>query len=162
MTDARTVTLETRLDAPADRVWEEVERPRLLLFVSAPMVRFTPVAPTVLPERWDDGPHVVDMRFYGLLPLGRQTIDISRPPARRGVRQLRDAGHGPSIRRWDHWITVEPDGDGTLYRDAVTIEAGRRTAAVAAFAWAFYAHRQRRWQALVRAGFDYGKAGGAR
>jgi hypothetical protein len=54
------------------------------------------------------------------------------------------------IGRWDHWITVEPDGEGgTLYRDSVEIDAGFLTPLVGMFAHLFYCHRQRRWRGLA-------------
>lgn len=152
------VEIATLLDAPPDRVWAEVQRPALLMFVAAPMVRFRPVDPPTLPEVWADGPHLLAMSLRGVVPLGVQTIDISRPPPEGGVRFLRDDGHSASIRRWDHLITVAPDGDGTRYADRVEIDAGWRTPIVAAFARRFYAHRQARWRALVAAGFDHGAA----
>jgi hypothetical protein len=154
----RIVEISTHLDALPDRVWAEVQRPRLLFFVAAPMVRFRPVDPPDLPDAWHDGPHVLSMTLLGIVPLGRQVIDVSRPPPRGHTRFLRDAGRSASIRRWDHLISVAPDAAGTRYADRVEIDAGRRTPIVAAFAARFYAHRQRRWHALVAADFDYDAA----
>lgn len=152
----RTVELSCLLAAPADRVWEEVNRPRLLLHVARPMIRFAPIDPPRFPERWADGPHLVSMRLGGVLPLGRQVIEVSRPAPRDGARLLLDRGRSASIRRWDHLIAVAPEGDGTRYTDRVEIDAGPRTPLVAAFARRFYAHRQRRWRRLAASGFDYG------
>lgn len=69
--------------------------------------------------------------------------------------RMRDNGHGRSIPVCDHMIEVSPHGDGTLYTDRITVEAGVLTLFVAAFANRFYAHRQRRWRRLVASGFDY-------
>ncbi|KIT16509.1 hypothetical protein [Jannaschia aquimarina] len=156
---SRTIVISTRLGAEPDRVWEEVNSPRLLLFVAAPMIRFRPVDPPVFAERWADGPHEVEMYLFGRIPLGLQVIDISRPAAAGGKWRLRDNGRSASIPRWDHLIEVAAGRDGTIYSDTVTIEAGWRTPLVAAFAKRFYAHRQRRWRALVAADFDYGAVG---
>ena len=53
-------------------------------------------------------------------------------------------------------ITIEPTGDGrSAYEDRLDIDAGWRTPFVAAFAKAFYAHRQRNWKKLVDSGFVY-------
>jgi len=59
------------------------------------------------------------------------------------------------IKKWDHRITIDPSGTGTLYRDHVIIEAGVFTFFIWAFAQIFYRHRQRRWRQLVASGFDY-------
>jgi len=66
-------------------------------------------------------------------------------------KKLRDNGYSALITTWDHWITVEPDGErGTRYRDEVEVKAGLLTPFVWLFAQVFYRHRQRRWRALAR------------
>ena len=149
----RRVTLTTYLDAPPDRVWAAANTTSLLRYVAAPLIVFRPRSPSVWPERWADGEYVAAMRFFGVVPVGEQVIAISRPEPRGDVRYLRDDGRGTGIERWDHWITIKPDGAGTSYEDRVEIDAGARTAAVAAFARRFYAHRQGRWRKLVSEDF---------
>jgi hypothetical protein len=95
------------------------------------------------------------MLLFGVIPIGWQTIGIELPGAPTGEYRLRDNGHGPLIERWDHMIEIAPEGEGTRYTDRVHIEAGLLTPLVAAFARAFYAHRQRRWQRLVARAFRY-------
>ena len=152
------IEVETVLRAHPDRVWEEVRKPRLLLFVAAPMIRFRAVRPDTFPEIWRNGVYVTSLRLYGLIPFGRQTIVISYLEAIGETRRLRDDGYGGLIREWDHLMEVSPHPDGTLYRDTVAVEAGWLTRPAAAFARRYYAHRQRRWRALVAANFDYGRA----
>jgi hypothetical protein len=147
--------IATYLDAPADRVWEEMQRPRLLLHVAAPLMTFRPVDPPALGEVWRDGAHVVSLWLGGVLPLGRQIVDISRPPAAGDERFLLDDGRSPLVRRWHHLICVARDGAGTTYADRLRIDASWRTAAVAAFARRFYRHRQERLRRLAASGFDY-------
>ena len=107
-----------------------------------------------------EGDYRADMRLFGAIPMGEQTIGIRFPEgdgSGRGTERyvLRDKGHGSSARVWDHFIIVEHDGSGgTSYTDRVTVDAGWRTPFVAAFARAFYAHRQRRWKKLARSGFE--------
>lgn len=43
-----TVTVTSHLNAPPDLVWNEVNKPRLFLFVAHPVLRFIPVAPAIL------------------------------------------------------------------------------------------------------------------
>ncbi|MBU3030138.1 hypothetical protein [Paracoccus marinaquae] len=158
----RTVSLDTYLDARPGQVWDEVNRPRLLRFVAHPLIRFDPVDPAVFPDCWQDRDYLVAMSWRGILPLGRQTIRISRPPSRDGRRLLLDDGQSAMIRRWHHVVSVEAEGAGTRYRDRIEIEAGLLTPLIAFWARHFYAHRQRRWRSLVRAGFDYDRAESAR
>jgi hypothetical protein len=153
------VDLSTRLDAPIERVWDELQTTRLLVHVAAPMVRFTPIEPAALPERWREGRYRVRMTLLGVLPAGTQVIAISKAEAAgaSGPRYvLRDDGAGDLAKTWDHVITLEPLPDGaTLYRDRVEVKAGVLTPVVWLFAQAFYRHRQRRWRRLVGRGFSY-------
>ena len=152
------IELSTLLDAPPERVWEEVNRPALLRFVTRPLVTFEPLDPPAFPERWEEREYRVRVRQFGAAPLGWQVVRIERPTPVDGAFYLRDNGRGALARRWDHLITVEPAGPGrTRYTDRVDIEAGLLTPLVWAYAWAFYAHRQRRWRALVARGFRYGE-----
>lgn len=154
----RTVLLETYLNAPADRVWEAVNTPRLLAYAAWPILRFAPVTPKSFPDRWADGAYVVRLWFLGILPIGKQVVDVSRPVAEGPTRFIRDNGRSAIISRWDHLISITQDGAGTRYVDQIQIDAGFLTPFVAAFAQWFYAHRQRRWRKLVDAGFDFDAA----
>lgn len=86
--------------------------------------------------------------------MGWQVVGIERQPPVGAIRRLRDNGRSLLIQRWDHLITVEPDGSRrTRYTDRIEIEAGWLTPLVWAFAQVFYAHRQRRWRRLAASGF---------
>ncbi len=150
-----TVEISTHLNAPPERVWEEVNRPKLLLFVSHPVLQFRLVEPANLPDQWADGDYVFKLRWRGIVPFGKQVISISRPSTEGALRCLRDNGRSALAKRWDHLISVEPDGDGTRYTDRIEIDAGIATPIVAIFARSFYAHRQKRWHKLVKANFHY-------
>jgi len=157
------IALATVLDCPLEAAWRALRTPRLLRHVAAPLVVFEPIEPPALPEAWAPGDYAVRLRLFGLVPFGRQTIGLELPgPGEPGaeddpdVRRVRDRGHGDRIRVWDHRITLRSRSDGrTDYEDRVTIDAGALTPGVAAFAWVFSRHRQRRWRALVRRGFVY-------
>jgi hypothetical protein len=148
-----TIRRETVLNASADAVWQSLWRPATLIAVSAPLLRFRPVDPPSLPEVWHPGEARVTLWLFGVIPLGRQVISVSSGENAEGAWVLRDNGRGALARRWDHRITITPaPGGRTAYRDEVTIEAGLLTPLVAAFAWVFYAHRQRRWHRLIASG----------
>jgi len=126
----------------------------LLLYVAAPLIRFTPKDEAAFPEVWQPGEYRAWMWLFGWVPIGWQAVVISEPAPQGEARFIRDNGYGPLIRRWDHWITIGPaPSGGTAYTDRVEIEAGLLTPLIAAFARLFYAHRQRRWRALVQNGF---------
>jgi hypothetical protein len=148
------VEIGTIIPAPAELVWHHLGRPALLVHVAGPILSFTPEKPPFWPERWAEGDYSAQMRLLGLLPLGRQTVGLRRGREEGWPRTIRDDGSGTLVRRWDHLITVEPDGPGrTRYRDTVDIEAGLLTPFIWLFAQLFYRHRQRRWRALARTGF---------
>jgi hypothetical protein len=94
--------------------------------------------------------------LFGILPMGRQWIRLELPPPDTEAPdhvQVRDNGTGDLIQVWDHWITIRPDGDGTLYEDRVIVQAGLLTPAVWLFALGFYAWRQWRWRRLAHSSF---------
>jgi len=149
-----TVALSTTLACPPDEAWARVRTSALLEHVAAPLIRFTPKGDTRFPELWQPGEYRAWMWLFGIIPIGWQAVVISEPAPQGEARFVRDNGYGPLIRRWDHWITIEPTANGaTAYTDRVEIEAGLLTPLIAAFARVFYAHRQRRWRALVQNGF---------
>ncbi len=155
MSQAKVVEVTTHLAATPDRIWEEVRKPQLLLHIAAPLVIFKPVDPPTLPDHYTEGDYRMAMRLFGLIPIGEQVISVSYPEPQNGTRFIRDNGYSDTIKRWDHLISIAPEGDGTRYTDRVEIEAGWRTPAIVAFANVFYRHRQRRWRTLIARDFAY-------
>ena len=151
------IQISTILNAPISRVWEELNRPQLLDYVSRGMVSLRPIEPETLPEIWEERDYKLGVRQYGWLPVGWQVIKIERPRARSGRRFLRDNGHGKFVKQWDHLTTLEPvDDNYTRFTDRLDLEAGIFTGYTAHFARKYYAYRQNRWAELVASGFDYG------
>jgi hypothetical protein len=148
------VDIATYLPCKPDVAIEHVNSSALLVHIAKPLLIFVANEPPQFPVQWADATYWVSMRLFGIIPLGKQAIVISHPPA--DIFTLRDNGHSALIQTWDHVITIAPSGSGTLYRDQVVIEAGLLTPLVWLFALLFYHHRQRRWRQLVSAGFDYG------
>jgi hypothetical protein len=144
----------TILGVPAERAWDMVRRSRLLEHVAYPLQTFEPLEPGALPVIWADGRYRVRCRMFGLMPVGEQWIVISTVESGPDRYVLRDNGHGDLAKRWDHRITIRPlAGVRCHYTDEVDVAAGLLTPFVAAFAWLFYRHRQRRWRALVASDF---------
>lgn len=147
------IDLACQLPCSMAQAAAQARRPRLLHHVAHPLVRFRPQQPQQLPDTWQEGCYEMRMYLFKLIPLGRQSIVISFPKYGGGFA-LRDNGHGSLVRRWDHLITLTPNGAGTCYRDQVTIEAGWLTGPVWLFAQLFYRHRQRRWRQLAARDFE--------
>ncbi|MEM1379255.1 MAG: hypothetical protein AAGH41_01385 [Pseudomonadota bacterium] len=149
------IVVSTHLPASPDAVWDAAQTTRLLRYVSRPLLHFAPIRPPIWPERWPEGEHLAGLRLFGVLPIGRQVIGISFPPPEGDKRFIRDNGRSAMIKRWDHTVTIEPDGEGTRYEDRLALDAGLLTPVVALFARVFYQHRQARWRKLTAAGFRF-------
>lgn len=147
------VALSTNIDLPPGEVWRRVQTPELLMHIAAPLVRFHMVNPAHASNFGEQERFLVDLTLFGVLPFGKQWIvpTVHMDDAAIWPKKLRDNGYSALITTWDHWITVEPDGErGTRYRDEVEVKAGLLTPFVWLFAQVFYRHRQRRWRALAR------------
>jgi hypothetical protein len=151
------ISRATRLPCAVDTVVSHARTPRLLQYVAAPIIAFEPVDPPAFPAEWSPGQYLVRLALGTIVPFGTQVIDISTWSDGESV-VIRDNGHSRLIRRWDHLIRITPVGDMTEYRDEIEVRAGVLTPFVAAFAWFFYRHRQRRWLRLVESGFSYDHA----
>ncbi|MEZ4288623.1 MAG: hypothetical protein R3A47_10875 [Polyangiales bacterium] len=141
------IELSCRLPQRPQWVWERVRRSETLEFITAPLMKFEPTSGR-FPSVWTAGNYEAQMRLFGVIPIGKQTIGIEYPEGEAGWI-VRDNGHGQLIKRWDHWIFIEPEGEVARYTDRVDVSAGWLTPFVGLFARFFYAHRQRRWRELA-------------
>lgn len=151
------IDLPTVIAMPPDEIWRRVLTPELLIYIASPLVRFQMVNGN-FPTEWTEGERFqTSLCLFGVVPFGTQwivpSVQVSDPAA--WPKRLRDNGSSALIETWDHWITIEPDGNGeTLYRDTVEVKAGLLTPFVWAFAQTFYRHRQRRWRKLAHSASD--------
>lgn len=147
------VDLSTTIDLSAEAVWAELQTAPLLMHIAWPLMRFVPLGNEPLDTFKPGGRYLVKLRLFGVLPFGAQWIvtSVHMPESGEWPKRLRDDGHSAMIRKWDHWITITPNPDGsTDYKDEVEISAGVLTPFVWTFAQLFYRHRQRRWRGLAR------------
>jgi hypothetical protein len=150
--------LSTELECTPERAWIEVLRPELLLFVSWPLMTFTPLDPESFPATWDDGRYLVSLRALGFIPLGKQWIDVSKPtvettPGKQRY-QIRDDGKGTLVSQWGHTITIaETEAGHTQYIDEIVVDAGILTPLIWVYAKLFYRYRQFRLRLLVNQRF---------
>lgn len=147
------VSRSTIIDLPPETVWSEVQTARLLKHIAWPLVRFLPVGDGEFEAFEPGGRYPVELRLFGVLPFGTQWIVTSMHETETSEwpKQLRDNGYSALISKWDHWITIAPDGKGsTRYKDEIDISAGLITPMIWVFAQMFYRHRQIRWRGLAR------------
>ena len=144
---ARLIDLSTYLDASPDAVWAAVKQPETFEYITKGLVGATVQG---VPEGpWAEEGRTLELRLRILkvLPSWQHTIDIETVDEDRRLIQTRE--HGGPVKRWDHCITIDPEGDGTRYRDYVEIDAGAATTAVWSFAQGLYRYRQARWRRLA-------------
>ena len=146
------IEVTSQFALPPDKVWEQVQRPAVLLHIARPILSFIS-RDGGWPEKWEHREYVAGLRAFGFLPVGEQVIGIEFQGEETTGYRLRDNGRGGLISKWDHMMMIDPEGDGTRYTDRVDIEAGLLTPLVCAFAKFFYTHRQKRFQALIASDF---------
>ena len=137
--DLRTITVSERYDVPAHELWAHVVRYAALeATMSGRFVRVR------CPEGEEQVGHDVSLTFrlFGRIPIGRWRFKVTmRDDARR---RLVSEEQGTGVRSWMHEIMIdeEPDG-GARLTDTITIDAGRLTPLVCAFAKRDYMRRHR-------------------
>jgi hypothetical protein len=141
-----TVTRRTELLISADRACQLAQKPALLAHIVKPWLAVSPEKPP--PEVISEGELIrVQIRILGVRLPWTHTLRIER----LGAREIRSCESGGPIKRWDHRLTFEPTSPTSCrYTDAIEIDAGAITPAVAAFAHLFYRYRHARWRALAR------------
>ena len=139
------VFLRLTLDCEPDVAWRAIANPKVFTAVSSPWLKIVSKEQGGFPQAWiGDGPHEVSMRFFGLIPMGRQTIDVSFTQRPGGVRMMIDSGKplsGPMkmVKNWDHRMAISPaENNQTLYRDRLVVKAGLLTPFVFIGLWTFW------------------------
>ena len=125
------IFLRINLDAPVETVWDALCRPAQMRAASRPFIRVRSLERSGFPPKWIPGsPHLIALSLFGVLPLGKQVVDVRLVERPGGVRMIIDSGSpmsGPltALRQWDHRMAVSPLRDGrTLYRDRLRVSAG--------------------------------------
>ena len=152
------VLLKEILSCDPDAAWRALRSPAVLQEVSSPLMALHSEEATGFPTIWAEGAHPVGLHALGLIPFGRQRINLTESTRQHGrVRILRDTGRGVSgplavLTRWDHSmaISADPASTGkTLYRDQLIFEAGPATLALWPSFWAFWQWRMRQLKRLA-------------
>jgi ligand-binding SRPBCC domain-containing protein len=142
------VRVSTRLAAPAEAVWDAVQRTETLRYVTRGLLGLR--ADGELPERLAEGEtYSMRLLFFGVVPAWRHHIRIVRVD--EAGCEIRTEEHGGPVRSWRHRITIDGEGWGSArYVDEIEISAGGLTPFVWFYAQLFYRYRQMRWRRLAR------------
>ena len=143
------VFLRQTLECKPDAAWNALRQPRMLKEVSKPLMQVRESSP--LPEYWDDNHAMpVSLWMFGIIPMGKRTIDVTLTERPGGVRMLIDQGESLSgplglLRNWDHRMAISPGPNGTtLYRDRLVVRAGILTFPMWLGMWIFWQYRAKR------------------
>ncbi|MBW4637260.1 MAG: hypothetical protein KME05_03315 [Gloeocapsa sp. UFS-A4-WI-NPMV-4B04] len=145
------VYVESCLNCPPDKVWDEVQKSSLFVEILYPLTNFVSISAETFPMKWVEG-EVVKCKpiLFGIIPtLGSHTIFFERVD--QGWREIQTREKNALSHRWDHLIRVRTlPHRQTLYSDEIEIEAGLLTILVWSLANWFYRHRQRRWKIVAQ------------
>lgn len=141
------IELETTLPCSVGAAWAAVQRWTLLEYVTHPLLKIMPLTLEALPNRFCEGTFHLRLYLFGFLPLGRHTVKVVRLDATR--HELETEESGTLLKTWNHRITLRGGAGRTVYRDELSLDAGRLTPVVGLFAHAFYRYRQARWRKLA-------------
>ena len=142
------ILLRAVMNCPPDAAWHLLTTPAGMRAVAAPLLDFRSLEPGGFPASWPEGSHTLEVRALGLLPVGRQTVDIGFE--RRGdVRIVHDTGRALDwpltlTTTWHHRMAVSGTRDGrTLFRDELRFGAGALTPVLWLGYWVFWQWRLR-------------------
>lgn len=142
----RLIQVSSALQVPREQAWEELKKCSLLKYVSHGKTSFW-----TLPETWKVGEEVltdVKTKVFGCIPITTShTIlftDIDDSAYTASTQES-----NKTIPIWDHSMSMQEDGDSTIYTDEIAIYSGMLTWIVAAQTRDLYMHRHMRWQQVV-------------
>jgi len=91
-----------------------------------------------------------DVTVFGVFKTKDYAIRIDTLSKVR--RRMQSSEHGDGVTSWKHTLDVLPEGEGCIWTDRVSIDAGRMTPVLARYARFMYLHRHKqRGAALVGA-----------
>lgn len=145
---AKTVTITALYDADPDALFASALCFSEMADAMAGLATYSGLPASDTAEEGDT--IVVDVTLWGLFTQKGHTMFIERLDREARIIQSRESGAG--IKRWDHRLSIQPEGPLACWTDTIVIDAGWRTAIVSRFAAYMYArrHRHRRAKAITR------------
>lgn len=151
------VFLRLELDCSPDDAWDALSNPAVFRAVTRPLLRVRSLDKGGFPKRWSPTDvHYVSMSLFGVVPMGRHSIDITYTERPGGVRMVIDQGEPLSgvlarTSTWDHRMAVSAaPGGKTLFRDRLSVRAGILTIPLWLGLWALWQYRGARMQKLAK------------
>lgn len=131
-------------------LWKQIEKPKSLEFVTAPVLKFIPDGMDGFGEIWEiNRDYNLKLYLFGIIPLGRHRIRLVKIDKMRNTIESREKGLFTRV--WNHTIAFHQVGDRKVhYTDEIEIKSGLLTPVIYIFAHLFYRHRQRRWKRLLK------------
>jgi hypothetical protein len=83
----------------------------------------------------------VDVTMLGMMKTKGHVMRVEKLDRKKRLLQSRE--RNPDVKRWDHTLTIEPHGDGSLWRDRIVLDAGMKTWVTAFFCRYVYTHRHK-------------------
>ena len=90
--------------------------------------------------------YTVDVTFWSVLKNKGHVMHVETLD--RAARVIQSREHNPLIKRWDHHLSVEQEGDRVCWTDTIVLDAGWQTPFAARFARFVYRRRHRYRKAL--------------
>lgn len=150
ITDGMTVRVTSHFPAPAEQVWELLQRKETFLEITRGMVGYAGT------EEWPDKlftPGAIltmQVRPFAWGPASPHEVRVVRVD--ETSREIETKEHGGLVSLWNHRMHVESVSSvETRYTDFVELKAGLLTPVAWSFAYLFYWNRQRRWRKLLAA-----------
>lgn len=137
------IVVAARYPRDADTVFAEALRTDELVEAMRGLARYDGLPEGEIAEGMS---FTVDVTLFGIVRNPGHTMHVERLD--RAARVVQSREHNPSVSRWDHTLSVRPEGDGCLWTDRVVIVARTNAWAIARFARFVYARRHRRRGAL--------------
>lgn len=89
--------------------------------------------------------YVTNVKVFGLFESRDYAIRIDT--LCKTTRRMQSSEHNDKVKSWKHTLDVVPHGDGSVWTDRVSIDAGAMTPILARYARFMYLHRHKQRQA---------------
>jgi hypothetical protein len=141
--------ITTIIDTSPEKLWEEIQKPKSLQYVAAPILFFYPVEGTDLEDSWEtDKEYKLRLYFLKLIPLGFHKIVLKKIDHSKNEIISNESGFLAKV--WNHSINFKAiNTNQIVYTDTIEIRAGLLTLFIWLFSQFFYRHRQRKWKRLL-------------
>lgn len=87
-----------------------------------------------------------NVKIFGLLESRDYAIRIDT--LCKKMRRMQSSEHNDNVKSWKHTLDVKPDGEGSVWTDRVSIDAGPMTPLLVRYARFMYLHRHKQRQAV--------------